>query len=278
MANIARPVGEEDLQAWVDGRLTSERGEAVEAYLTAHPEERVRLSEYAEHRQALRAGFAEPGTPIPARLRVARLAASVQRRRRRRLVRIAAAILLFSLGGLAGWTVAGFSGSLGWNAASTARMIIADAVAAHRTFEVEVRHPVEVTATPQADLAEWLSDRLGRPLIIPDLTALGFRLIGGRLLPSEGGPAAQLMYDNDNGPGKRLTVYLRVGVSGDTTVYREDQDVGALYWADEGFACVILARRADRSALLRVAESLYAQLLPNAPKGEFARETGTRAD
>jgi anti-sigma factor RsiW len=75
MANIARPVGEEELQAWVDGRLTPERSEAVEAYLAAHPEERARLSQYAEQRRALRAAFTEQETPPPARLGVARRAA-----------------------------------------------------------------------------------------------------------------------------------------------------------------------------------------------------------
>jgi anti-sigma factor RsiW len=120
---------------------------------------------------------------------------------------------------------------------SAARTIIADAVAAHRIFEVDVRHPVEVPSAQQAHLGEWLSTRLGRPLIIPDLTALGLQLMGGRVLPSEGGPAAQLMYENDR--RERLTLYLRVGITGETTLYREDGDIGAFYWADEGFACAI---------------------------------------
>ena len=77
----------------------------------------------------------------------------------------------------------------------------------------------------------------------------------------------------DNGEGKRLTLYLRVGVTGETTLYREDQDIGTFYWADEGFGCAIVARPADRAALLRVAESVYGLLLPNAPKGEFSHES-----
>ena len=78
------------------------------------------------------------------------------------------------------------------------------------------------------------------------------------------------MYDNSG--GKRLTLYLPAGVTGETSIYREDQDVGAFYWADEGLACAIVARSADREALLRVAESVYGQLIPNAPKDEFSRE------
>jgi len=189
------------------------------------------------------------------------------------LAQIAAAILLFLLGGVAGWTVAEIGGLPVWGVTAAARTIIADAIAAHRTFAVELRHPVEVPSAQQAHLGEWLSNRLGRPLIVPDLTTLGLQLMGGRLLPSEGGPAAQLMYDN--GRGERLTLYLRVGITGETTLYRQDQDIGAFYWADEGFACAIVTRPADRGTLLRVAESVYGQLLPNAPTGEFSRDAGT---
>src|SRR5260370_22637198 len=101
MTNIGRPVGEEDLQAWVDGRLTPERAGGVDAYLAAHAEQRSRLSQYSEQRRALRMAFAEQEAPLPARLRVARLTASSRHRKHRRLAQIAAAILLFLLGGVA---------------------------------------------------------------------------------------------------------------------------------------------------------------------------------
>jgi len=45
MTDATGPIGEEDLQAWVDGRLSRERAEAVEAYLRSQPGERLRLSE-----------------------------------------------------------------------------------------------------------------------------------------------------------------------------------------------------------------------------------------
>jgi anti-sigma factor RsiW len=273
MAESARSVGEEELQAWVDGRLTPERSGAVDAYLAAHPEQRTRLSQYAEQRRALHAAFTEQETPIPARLDVVRLRASARRRALRRAAQIAAATLLFLSGGVAGWTVGELGGPLGWSGPAAARTIIADAVAAHRVFEIELDHPVEVPAAQQAHLGEWLSNRLGRRLVIPDLTPVGLQLLGGRLLPSEAGAAAQLMYQNAQ--GKRLTIYLRVGIGGDTTLYHEDRDIGVFYWTDEGLACAILARPADREALLRVAESVYTQLLPNAPKDEFSHQAGT---
>jgi anti-sigma factor RsiW len=260
MTNIARPVGEEDLQGWVDGRLTPERQEAVRDYLTRHPEERGRLSQYGEQKRALRAAFRGPTEPIPARLQGARLIASSRRRQRHHLIQFAAAILLLVVGGLAGW----LGGAIGWPFAA-AGSITADAIAAHQVFAVEVRHPVEVPAAQQTHLGQWLTNRLGRPLIIPDLTSFGLQLMGGRVLPSEAGPAAQLMYD-DTG-GNRFTVYVRVGFSGETRHYEQHGQIGALLWIDEGFACVIVGR-ADRDVLTRIAERVYEQFLPNSPKGE----------
>ena len=90
-----------------------------------------------------------------------------------------------------------------------ASAVFDDAIAAHRTFSVETRHPVEVGANEEAHLVQWLSKRLGHRLIVPDLGALGFRLIGGRLLPADSGPAAWFMYED--GKGTRLSCYYLVG-------------------------------------------------------------------
>jgi anti-sigma factor RsiW len=193
-------------------------------------------------------------------LQGARLIASSRRRQRHHLIQFAAAILLLVVGGLAGW----LGGAIGWPFAA-AGSITADAIAAHQVFAVEVRHPVEVPAAQQTHLGQWLTNRLGRPLIIPDLTSFGLQLMGGRVLPSEAGPAAQLMYD-DTG-GNRFTVYVRVGFSGETRHYEQHGQIGALLWIDEGFACVIVGR-ADRDVLTRIAERVYEQFLPNSPKGE----------
>jgi anti-sigma factor RsiW len=69
-------VEENDLHAWVDGRLTADRKKAVEDYFAAHPEVRDRWRQYVNQRAALRAAIAAQTTgPIPARLRVASLLA-----------------------------------------------------------------------------------------------------------------------------------------------------------------------------------------------------------
>ena len=274
MTRLGRPVEEDDLHARIDGQLPRERTEDVDAYLAAHPEEEARFSQYAQQRQALRAAFAaQANGPIPSRLRVAHLLAQQRRRRRRQLGQIAAAVCLIVLGGIGGWAVRDLTGPLSSSSpGAVASVITADAIAAHRTFSVEVRHPVEVDAGQEAHLVQWLSKRLGRPLIVPDLAAAGFRLMGGRLLPAEDGPAAQFMYENGN--SERLTLYLRTGIGGETAFrYHEEGGIGAFYWSDKGFGYAIAAK-ADRNSLLRIAEIVYQQTSPDGAKAKIPPAPG----
>jgi anti-sigma factor RsiW len=263
------PVEEDDLPARIDGRLPPERAEMVDTYLAAHPEERERWSQYAEQREALRAAFgAQPGGPIPTRLQVSHLLARRRRRHHRQLARIAAAVALLILGGVGGWTARDVLPSLTLSASAIlASAVFDDAIAAHRTFSVETRHPVEVGANEEAHLVQWLSKRLGHRLIAPDLTALGFQLMGGRLLPADSGPAALFMYEN--GKGTRLTCYyLSANVGGETEFkYREQNGTSAFYWVEDGLAYAIAANT-DRDLLLKVAEIIYQQ---NSPDGARAK-------
>jgi len=123
---------------------------------------------------------------------------------------------------------------------------------------------------------QWLSKRLGRQLVTPDLSGAGFRLMGGGLLPAEDGPAAQFMYKNDT--RERLTLYLRSGIGDETAfLYHEEGGVGAFYWSKEGFGYAIAAR-ADRGPLLRLAEIVYQQTPPMAPRPRSRRHLVSPAD
>jgi anti-sigma factor RsiW len=268
----AAPIGPDDLQAWVDGRLPPGRRAGVEAWLAANPEAAARLRRMAAQREALRTALRpKHDEPLPARLRVASLAAVRRRRRRQALRRVAAACAWLGLGGALGW--AGHAGLADRAAERPAaapgaapRPVAADAIAAHRVFVADAGRPVEVAAAQEAQLVRWLSNRLGRPLVAPDLGPLGYRLMGGRLLPSAAGePAAQLMYEDAG--GTRLTVYLRADRAGGTGTefrYAGDaaQGVHAFWWVDHGFGYAVSAEGIDRAGLLRAAEAVYRQVLP----------------
>lgn len=253
-----RPIGEDDLQAFVDGRLSPSRHEAVKAYLADHPAAAVQVERETEQREALRARLSfKAREPIPSRLRVANLMAGRQRSTRIRPAAIAAALAWLAVGGvLGGW------GGVWWASHAlrpAGAMSVADnAIAAHRIYVSERLHPVEVPADQEAHLVQWLSRRVGKPLTAPNLNAQGYRLIGGRLLPDSGAAAAQFMYENTG--GNRLTLYARSGGNETQTSFRfEEQDgVSAFSWIDRGLSYVVSAK-AERSHLLTIAETIYQQ-------------------
>jgi len=245
------PVTEADLHAYVDGALPPARAAEVEAYLAERPDEAARVAAYREQIQALRRDFDRVmDEPVPERL---------LRPRRLGVVRRYAAI--------AGWIVLG--GAIGWelHAFTSERQVEATAWArraamAHVTYSPEVRHPVEVGADQEAHLVAWLSKRLGTPLKVPHLGALGYALVGGRLLPGDRGPVAQFMYQD--GKGLRLTLYVRANPDAtQETAFRfsQEQGISVFYWLDKklGYA---LSGEIDKGDLLRVADAVYKQLNP----------------
>jgi anti-sigma factor RsiW len=251
------PIGDDDLQAYVDDRLSPSRRQAVERCLAERPELAARVEAYRAQREALAARLAAKlDEPVPHRLRVASVLTARQARRRAQFMRVAAAVGWLMLGGVAGWFAnQGLTGGPGRPDGS----LTADALIAFRTYVAEVRHPVEVDASQEAHLVAWLSKRLGQPLRVPDLSGAGFRLMGGRLLPATAGPAAQFLYEDET--GRRLALYVRADLESAETAFRfvEEQDVGAFYWIDRPLAYV-LAGSVDRAALLDAAEAVYEQL------------------
>ncbi|OPH13143.1 anti-sigma factor family protein, partial [Azospirillum brasilense] len=154
-----------------------------------------------------------------------------------------------------GWWLRGWSGGVGGGGAA----FVADAVAAHRVFAVEVRHPVEVGADQETHLVGWLSKRLGKPLRAPRLAGKGYDLVGGRLLSDAQGPAAQLMYQD--AAGRRITLYIRPASGAPDTSFRfaQDGNVQAFYWRDNGLAWAVTGDL-DRVTLSAIAEEVYGAL------------------
>lgn len=257
MTPVDPPIGEDDLQAHVDQVLSPDRRQAVADYLDERPEVAARVRAYREQRDALTRRLAgKLDQPIPPRLRLAGVAAARRRRLRRRLMQVAAAAAWLIVGTTGGWFAnqvltpdrPGVPGSLA-----------AEALLAHRTYAAEVRHPVEVEAAQQAHLVAWLTKRLGHPVRTPDLTGLGFRLMGGRLLPAAAGPAAQFMFEDQ--AGRRLALYVRTDPDTPETAFRyvEAAEIAAFYWIDRPLSYVITGD-VERATLLAVAEAVYDQL------------------
>jgi len=258
--NAAEPwISEAELHAYLDGELAPERVAAVERHLEAHPDDARRLDHYRAQDDLMRRLYGplihRPLPPELAAPLLARASAPPPARRRSRLAAAAAAVLLLAGGAAAGW----FARPLLDPAALSAPRFVAEAQDAHRIFAVEVRHPVEVPASEEDHLVAWLSKRLDFPLRAPDLGGFSFELVGGRLLPAAGGPAAQLMYQDAG--GRRLTLYTRSTPEATPSAFRFEEHGGlrAFYWRDRGMAFALVGEL-PRDELLRLARATYGAL------------------
>jgi anti-sigma factor RsiW len=122
------------------------------------------------------------------------------------------------------------------------------AMASHAVYADDRRHPIEVAAAERDHLSQWLSNRLRRSVVPPDLSPLGYRLLGGRLLATEhGGAAALFVYDDSK--GDRLTVLLRP-MSPELRAAPTDVAQGPLNgcsWIGNGMGYAVVAAASDQT-------------------------------
>ncbi len=229
----ARVILEDELHAFVDDRLPDERRQEVQGYLDRHPEAADWVAARRGQRQALRGAFSGVAQePLPSRLNLRRLVAEREAvRRRSQPWKIAAAVVLtLGLGGAGGWLARGESDAQVAGIASLSR----EASASYATYALDATRPVEIDGAHKAQLARWVSDRLRRPVRVPDLSSSGYGLVGGRLVATEHGPAALFLYDDAS--GTRIAVLARpMSIERDTPqMRRNDGRFGGYSWADDG--------------------------------------------
>jgi anti-sigma factor RsiW len=234
MSRNNRPVGQDDLTAYVDGELNEERRALVEDWLASHPDDMQQVKADMAIRAEMLAAL-EPlaDESLPDRFRVETLKAGLAARRWQGLRRLVAVLALVAVSGAAGWLARGGlpGGAAPMDGAERA-------LAAYRVFVPEKLHPVEVSASSLEHLGTWLGNRIGMPIDIPDLSGLGLTLVGGRLLPGNIGPAGLLMYQND--AGERLTLFIQMSTGGESDfVYAEDGDIQMVAWRSEDLAYVL---------------------------------------
>lgn len=260
---------EATLQAFVDGRLDAHERAAFQARLQVDEEAAARVQALQRQRESLRELHREVlQEPVPAAMLHT---AQLLRRRSDSFADwqrwggwAASLFIAFTVGWASNqqWQIYGERAAAA--KARGAGEFARQAGLAHAVYLPEVRHPVEVDATQQEHLVQWLSRRLNRALKIPNLGEQGYQLVGGRLLPGEKGARAQFMYQAAS--GDRITLYVGAiddvaGRGNGPTAFRftADGQVATFYWADQGFGYA-LAGKLPRQRLLALAESVYRQL------------------
>jgi len=241
-------ITEDDIQAFVDNQLDANRKQQIEEYLQHNPADAQRVAEYQKINLALQNEFdAQLDSSLnytidkqyssKAKFKVK----SSKNRFNFNLTSIAAGTVLFFLGAVSHWFIQVDNSIPIPMAKNNNIMLATQAVYAHAVYTPEKIHPVEVTAKQQEHLVKWLSKRLDEKINIPNLTSLGFELVGGRLLPAGEQTAAQFMYENAE--KQRLTLYLKKNqnlneMSG-FKFYQQD-NLNSFYWIDEHFGYVII--------------------------------------
>jgi anti-sigma factor RsiW len=244
------PVTEDELHAYVDGQLPADRRVAVETHLAANPDEAARVAAWRAQAERIRARYGDVAAePVPERLRLDRLAPA----RSWPAIAAAAAVAAFLIGGTAGWMARGASAA----APSPLEVFAGEALAAHKLYIGEVRHPIEVTAA-ESHLMPWLSRRVGTTLRAPDFSGFGLRLLGGRLLPGPASPAALFMYESSS--GERFTLYCARSTAPQTALrYTVTGTVAAFQWVEGQYGYVV-SGPADKPRLKTIAQSAYEQM------------------
>lgn len=256
-----RPINEDALHGFVDQRLDPVRHAEVVAYLDTHPEVARRVAGYRAQREQLRAALAPIAEePLPPELDLSRMIED--RRAPRRMSRwgmVAAAALLLSVGSTGGWMLR----DMGLPASGTMMTIANEAAASYKVYAADRVRPVEIRAEDQAALALWAEAQLGLPVTIPDLAASGYRLMGGRVVPTDHGPAAMVMYDNDR--GTRLVMLARPtnAAQGMPMLPYAHDGVNGYSWAENGLGYSLVGPL-DEARLHPVADDARRQMAGDA--------------
>lgn len=253
------PLTDDDVNAYADGNLPEERRAALAAALERDPALAARVSairqQNANLRDALDPWLAEPlpreliaaaqpprGTAAPRRISWARpLLASV-------------ATLIIGIG--LGWMGRGEMLQLEGTPTTFPRQ----AALTHALYATDPNRPVEIWANEEERMVRWLSKRLSFPLHAPNLRAMGYDLVGGRLVAGNERPGALFMYENADKQRISLLVRKDNERTPDTAFrYALEDGVGVFYWIDDacGYA---LSGRIDKAQLLAIARVVYGQL------------------
>lgn len=248
MTDQPSEISEADLVAYADGRLDPDRAAAVAAFLAENDAARRRVEKWQEQASLLKSALDPVAEePVPGRLR------QPLTPKRRRLWPMAAALAGIALGFSGGFLV--------WGEAATPqeRDLASIGLSAHEVYSAEVRHPIEVTVADEDHLIAWLSNRLDFSITPPDLSASGLSLLGGRVVPQDGRPAAMLMYEDN--AGVRYTLLIAHAEADRSTSFRyaAAAGAGAYYWMD-GSVGYVLSGPPDRDRLLSLCRAVYDQL------------------
>ncbi len=170
---------------------------------------------------------------------------------------LAASLAIFIAGGVSGYLISEQQDTDGpIQIAAAPRTWLDDIADYHRIYARQTRHLVEVPASDQDHIVEWLSASTGVPFKLPDLSGQNLKFEGARLLVAGGKPTAQLLYRDAENEIFAICFLQSDPVEGKTTLAESMRnDIGLVSWQQGKASYVVVGPSADPD-LERIAEAV----------------------
>lgn len=191
---------EEKLSGFLDGALPADDASEVQAHLSGCDSCRKALSELRRLDAVLKEHV--PREEAPAHLR-GKVSEVVRLEEIRALIGIRGPVRKF-LPAAAGTALACLAVAL-WLWPHSAAGNMAQAAIINHISSLSGRLPAEIKDADQSRVASWFEGKLSFHVEVPDLSAEGFQLAGGRLCHLKGNDVAYLVYRKE---GKNLSLFV----------------------------------------------------------------------
>ncbi|KAF1032203.1 MAG: hypothetical protein GAK37_00553 [Pseudomonas sp.] len=233
---ISLPPSERDLHAYVDHQLPDADRRVLETWLAAHPDVAAQVQAWQHDAQLLRAALSGAlQAPANPGLDPALIRQRLKKQSRRHLATAALLLIAVSLGGVGGWQARQMS-------LIAAFPPMADAMQAYRLFAQDGVMPADYTVQGNGDIQTWLDRYFQQAARLPDLSQAGFKAVSGRLLNTEQGAAAMVLYQNPQ--GQRISFYIRPPGPENALLphgSRSADGLQAEYWSGSGYNYAIVS-------------------------------------
>ncbi|KTC11025.1 anti-sigma factor [Pseudomonas marginalis ICMP 9505] len=239
---ISLPPSERDLHAYVDHQLLESDRRVLDTWLAAHPDVAAQVQAWQHDAQVLRAALSgvlqQPANPD---LDPALIRQRIQHQSRRHFATAAVLLIAVTLGGLGGWHA---------REATQAPMLpMADAMQAFRLFAQDGIMPADFKAQGSVNMQAWLDRYFNQAHRLPDLSASGFTPVSGRLLTTEQGAAAMVLYEDTQ--GRRISFYIRPPGPENGFLPRGSRTADGLqaeYWSGAGYNYAVVSPNDEPTA------------------------------
>lgn len=227
---ISLPPSERDLHAYLDHQLLESDRRVLETWLAAHPDVAAQVHAWQQDAQLLRASLSgalqQPANPD---LDPALIRQRLKRQSRRQLATAALLLIAVSVGGLGGWQAREAT-------EYAAIQPMTDAMQAYRLFAQDGIMPADYSVQGNGTMQAWLDRYFNQAHRLPDMSQSGFQPVSGRLLTTDQGAAAMVVYEDSQ--GRKISFYIRPPGPQNNFLPRGSRTADGLqaeYWSGAGY-------------------------------------------